>query len=112
MRIRLERIDSKDGRPTSELHTGEVVSHDVVVSVDNHPRRFTVYLRAKVLPGFDASVVYGDRPLEELFRFDSAALNALYAAVGKYRRGESPSMPIVLVDSDGAPDLQVPITPG
>jgi hypothetical protein len=111
MTIQLVRIDSSDRRVSAELQAGEVVTHEVVVSIDGRSRTFRVYVKAKVLPAFDAVVVYGDELLEELLRFEPAALNALYQAVGKYRRGTSVSLPLILVDSGDAPEIHAGMGP-
>lgn len=100
MKILLEAIRSNDLRTSDQLDTGEVVEHQVVVGVDGTPRTFQVFLRANVLPSFDASMIYGDPLLEELLRFEPRALSVLYHSVGKHRAGSAPALPLVLVDSD------------
>jgi hypothetical protein len=102
MRIQLEAIHSADERTSAQLETGEVVEHQVVVSVDGARRTFLVYLRANVLPSFDASLIHGDPLLEELLRFEPRALAILYRNVGKCRAGAAPVLPLLLVDSDDA----------
>lgn len=102
MKILLEAIRSEDQRKSAQLETGEVVEHQVVVGVDGHSRVFRVFLRANVLPSFDASMIYGDPLLEELLRLEPRALSDLYHSVGKHRAGFPPRLPLVLVDSDDA----------
>lgn len=100
MKVLLESITSTDPRSTAELTRGEIVPHQVSVSVEDlAPRTFSVFVKANVLPGMDASLVYGDALLEELLRFEPAALNRLYSMVGRYRRGLKPSLPVLLVDA-------------
>jgi hypothetical protein len=99
MKIQLEAIRSDDPRPSALLEQGEIVEHQVVLGVDGTSRTFRVYLRANVLAGFDAGLIHGDPLLEELLRFEPRALSTLYHWIGKHRRGSSPSLPLVLVDS-------------
>ena len=99
MKVVLERIGSADARATSELATGEVVEHRLDVLIDGHNRRaFTVFLKANVLPGLDASIVYGDELLEELLRFEPASLNSIYSLVGKFRRNGEVDLPAIILD--------------
>lgn len=100
MKVSLERIISDDTRRTAQLEPGEIVVHRVELKVDDRPRSFDVFFEAKVLPGFDASVVYGDELLETLLRFEAAALNDVYAAVARLRRGEPVQLPLLLVDQE------------
>jgi hypothetical protein len=100
MKIRLKHITLDDERATAQLKPGEIVVHEVELDIDGRPRTFSVYLKANVLPGFDASVVYGDELLEELLRFESAGLSRLYQAVAKRRRGELSALPLVLVEAE------------
>lgn len=104
MLIRLEAITSDDPRTTAALTAGEVVEHAVELSVDGRRRVFRVHLRAKLLAGFDASIIHGEPLLEELLRFEPQAASALFAAVGRFRRGEAPPLPLVLIDT-GSADL-------
>jgi hypothetical protein len=99
MQIVLEGIHSNDQRTVNEVARGEVLTQTVVLSVDGRPREFTVSVSANPLPKFDASIVAGDELLEELLRFEPAALNRLCSLVGKYRRGVPPSLPMLLLDS-------------
>lgn len=112
MTIRLEHIDSSDHRTTDQLHSGEVVDHQVIVSFDGRPRTFSVYLKANVLPGFDASLIHGDELLEEVLRFEPAALSVLYNAVGNYRRRIPVELPMVLVASTPGSNLQSELASG
>lgn len=96
MTITLEQIRPDDQRHTSQLPRGEVCQNTVVLNVDGTRREFTVFVRADVLPSFDTSLVYGDALLEELLRFNQAALNTVLSTVGKYRRGGEVSLPTVL----------------
>lgn len=103
MRVVLQDVRSDDARTSAELARGEVVEHHVDLQIDGETRTFTVFVRANVLPQLDAGVVYGEALLEELLRFDPGALNELYAAVGRRRRGQSIALPLTLVDeSPGA----------
>lgn len=106
MKIQLEAIRSDDARTSAQLEKGEVVQHEVIVGVDGASRTFHVFLRANVLPSFDASMIYGDPLLEELLRFEPRALSVLYHSVGKHRAGTTPRLPLVLVDSDDASDFE------
>ena len=91
MKVQLDRIASADLRRTAELRRGEVVAHEVTLTVNDGPAQlFSVFVRANVLPGLDASIVNGDELLEELLRFEPEALNKLLSIVGRYRRGRSP----------------------
>ena len=99
MKIRLERMKSSDMRSTRQLARGEVVETAVDISVDGIEHRFTVYVKANVQRSFDASLIYCDAKLEDLLRFEPAALNLVCSLVGKYRRGEEIGLPLVLVDS-------------
>ena len=99
MRVSLDKIESEDTRRTSELRPGEIVSHKAVITIDGRPRTFEVFLKARVLARWDASLVHGEGLLEELFRFDASALNKVLAAVAAFRRGQSVDLPLVLVDS-------------
>jgi len=102
MKIQLESIRSHDKRAVDQLARGEVVEHEVEVTVDGHRRTFVVYFKANVLPSFDAGLLYGDELLEELLRFEPEALSTLYSAVGKHQRGVLASLPLLLVDGDDA----------
>lgn len=108
MRVVLERIRGADARETSSLATGEVVEHDIDVLIDGHRRAFRVFLKANVLPGLDASMVYGDALLEELLRFEPAALNKIYSTVGQFRREGQTALPVVVLDgtSEAAQPLE------
>lgn len=102
MKVVLKEIRCDDDRTTSDLAQDEVVEHRVELDVDGRGRTFVVFLRANVLPHLDASVVYGDALLEELLRFEPGALNSLYAAVGRRRRGLVVDLPLLLVDATDA----------
>ena len=100
MKVQLVSITSDDTRHTVELSTGEEVAHRVTVVVEEcAPRTFSVFVKAHVLSGIDASLVYGDALLEELLRFEPAALHQLYSLVGRFRRGLPLSLPVVLADA-------------
>jgi len=86
VKVVLERIRSYDPRATADLATGEVVEHSVDVSIDGRRRAFSVFLRANVLPNLDASMIHGDVLLEELLRFEPAALSKICSLVGQHRR--------------------------
>ena len=107
MKLLLEAIRSDDPRTSAQLENGEVVEHQVVIDVDGLRRTFSVFLRANVRPSLDASLIHGDPLLEELLRFEPRALSVLYHTVGKYRRGAAPALPLVLVDSNDAVDLEL-----
>jgi hypothetical protein len=96
MNVVLESITSADGRDVSELDVGEVVEHEVELRINGAPRSFTVFLHANILEDVDASIVYGDELLEELLRFEPVAVNKLYSAVGRTRRGKVVVLPLVL----------------
>lgn len=96
MEIKLLKIASDDSRLTSQLQKDEIVEHKVQLSINSLPRTFTVFLRANVLPQFDAGVLYGDERLEELLRFEPAALSTIYKLVGQFRRGNPPLLPHLL----------------
>lgn len=100
MKICLERITPDDKRTTADLEPGEIVMHEVELNIDGQPRTFAVYLKANVLHDLNAGVVYGDRLVEELLRFEPAGLNRLYRAVAKRRRGELLALPLVLIDAE------------
>lgn len=100
MKVHLKHITPDDERTTAQLEPGEIVAHEVELDIDGRARTFTVYLKANVLPDLDASVVYGDELLEELFRFEPAGLNSLYRAVAKRRRGERLALTLALVETD------------
>lgn len=102
MKIRLEQIDSKDRRTTAEFARGEIIEHDVLLSINGRSRAFKVYLKANVLPAFDASLVYGDELVEELLRFQPAALSTLCSLVGQFRRRKDLNLPVILLDDDEA----------
>lgn len=102
MRLQIVRIVPDDRRKTSELAAGEVVHHAVELHVEGEAMTFDVTLKAKVLGGFDASLLYGDEPLEELLRFFPAAQSSVLSAVGRFRRGERVDLPLD-VDT-GLPD--------
>jgi hypothetical protein len=108
MEIKLLKIASDDSRLISKLQKDEIVEHKVQLSINSLPRTFTVFLRANVLPQFDASVLYGDELLEELLRFEPAALSTIYKFVGQFRRGHLPLLPHLLVQS--SPELRRPAT--
>ena len=100
MKIQLQHIAPDDERLTAQLEPGEVVAHDVKLEIGSRSRTFAVYLKANVLPDIDASVIHGDKLLEELFRFDPAGLSELYRAVARCRRGERLALPLVLVEAE------------
>ncbi len=104
MKIRLDSIQSSDSRRSDRLDDGEVVEHQIRLDINGASRSFRVSLRARVMPDFDASTLYGDPLLEELLRFRPAALATLYRCVGRYRAGTPPKLPLVLVDTDEIPD--------
>ncbi|WP_266219371.1 hypothetical protein [Paraliomyxa miuraensis] len=106
MKILLQAIRSADQRTPEQLETGEVVEQEVVVEVDGTLRTFRVFLRANVLPSFDASMIYGDPLLEELLRFEPRALSTLYRIVGRYRTGSPISLPVTLIDPDESAALE------
>ncbi len=108
MRIVLRHITPDDDRTTTQLKTGEVVSHEIELEVDNRSQRFSVYLQAGALHDIDASVVYGDELLEELLRFEPAGLSRLCRAVAQHRRGESPTLPLTLVEAESETDAPAP----
>ncbi len=109
MKIRLQHITPADQRATPQLATGEIVENEVELDADGQSRTFTVYLKADVLPDVDASIVYGEDLLEELLRFEPAALSKLYRAVAKRRRGEVLALPLVLVEEEPEPDELSPV---
>ncbi len=100
MKIVLRHITPDDGRSTADLEPGEVVKNEVELDVDGRSRRFSVYLRADVLPDVDASLVYGDKLLEELLRFEPAGLSRLCRAVARHRRGDLQALPLALVEAE------------
>lgn len=100
MKVQLESIESLDARRTAELTRGEVVAHDVTLTInDGTPRVFQVYLTAHVLPRIDASLLTADPLLQELLRFQPESLNRLLAVVGRFRRGESSALPMLILDA-------------
>ncbi len=102
MRLRIVEIVPHDERTTAELSLGEVVHHRVDIEVEGEPMSFDVALEAKVLAGFDASVLHGDQALEEMLRFCPAALSAVLTCVGRVRRGRPVELPVeVEADFDG-----------
>lgn len=106
MRLRIVEITPDDERSTAGLSPGEVVHHRVEIEVEGEPMSFDVALEAKVLAGFDASVLHGDQALEELLRFCPAALNAVLTSVGRVRRGHRIDLPIEIeADFDGEGQL-------
>ena len=110
MKVVLERIRSEDPRATADLATGEVVEHSVDVSVDGRRRAFSVFLRANVLPYLDASIIYGDALLEELLRFEPAALSKICSLVGQHRRKQGRvELPTVVLEptDEGGPRPEV-----
>ncbi len=113
MEIVLKSIESDDARRTAELAQDGVLEHRIVLTIDGRSRDFTVFLRANVLAGLDASLIYGDQLLEELLRYEPRALNKLYSTVGKHRRGASVSLPVVVLGheagSTGIPAGPAPI---
>lgn len=101
MKVQLDRIEAADARNTAELSRGEVVTQQVTLTInDGPPRQFVVSLQANVLPGFDASLLNGDELLEELLRFEPEALNKLLSTVGRYRRGQPPELPVLLLGAN------------
>lgn len=100
MNVVLESIASADERAIGELDVNEVVEHRVELRINGEPRSFTVFLRANILDDVDASIVFGDELLEELLRFNPAALNTLYSAVGRRRRGKEVALPLTLATED------------
>lgn len=108
MKIRLKQITPDDKRTTTQLSQGEVVSHKVKLEVDGDLQTYTVHLKANVLPAIDASLIYGDDMIEEMFRFEPSGMNRLYRAVAKQRRGETVKLPMTLVDDEAQGDAIQP----
>lgn len=98
MRIQLERIESADTRRTAELKQDEVVAHDVTLTInDGPPRTFQVSLTALAPPHI--GLLNADELLQELLRFEAAALGRLLQTVGHLRRGRPVELPMLILDA-------------
>ena len=94
--MQLLSVFPDDQRTTPQLKKGEVVSNRVEISTGEKILVFTVFIRANVLPAFDASLVYGEPSLEDHLRHRPDALNRILGAVGRIRKGQQISLPMQL----------------